>query len=279
MPPGRGYSAAIKQEVVQLIESGLSMSDAAERANISPSTARRWWKMYEAGGPEALGIEVVATENDPTLLESADPQILGTSHNAEYAEDEVDDGEEGGAEFDVTSGDATETLESAEEPTNLATSLAGQAPVDLEQAPCPLGQDEGTPAERAGSESGRQQAWRNLKTNLNVSLDDNEWGIVAFIGIALAVASIIWIVDLATDASTRECRIGVIQAEIVQAAIADRAILWDPYWTERFASERSAIDWIADKRDWFFSECRPYLEEESRPDQIQRIWFVFGLNP
>ena len=272
MPPSRGYSATVKQEVVHLIESGLSIAEAAQQANVSPSTARRWWKMYETDGPEALGIEIAATADDPASLESTDSQILRTSRNAERFEDEdeTNEGEAEGVDLVVAGGDTTEVLEPTKEPFNVAIPLARQAPPAL-------GRDGGMPAKHTASEPDSRQAWRNFKTNLGINFNNDGRTKAAIIGIILIVAGIIWIVDLTTDASTEDCWIGVIQAETVQAAIADGRILWDPFWVERFAGERDALNWIANKRDWFFSECRPYLEEEARPDELQRIWFVFGI--
>ena len=285
MSPSRGYSTTVKQEVVQLIESGLSIAAAAQRANISPSTARRWWKTYEADGPEALGIGALTTVNDPALLETTDSQALRTSRNTDHIEDEneVKEGETEEIELVAAGDDATEIFEPTGEPFDLAAPPAEQDTVDIKLTPRVFGRDDEVPTERTGSESGGWQAWKNFKANLNGSINDAEIqslrASAAIIGIILAVAGIIWVVDLTTDASAEDCWASVTQSEIVLTAIVDGTILWDPFWTERFANERSALNWVGKKRDWFFSECRQYPEEEVDSDELQRILIVFGLRP
>ncbi len=287
MPSSRGYSATVKQEVVRLIESGLSIAEAARHANVSPSTARRWWKIYETDGPEALGIEGVTTANDPVIAESADLQAF-VSHlrNWEHVEDEdeMDEAAKDSAEIVLTSDDAMETLEPAEESFDFDEPLAESSIAVPSSATHALRPDDRVPDDHAGDESASRQTWRNFRYSLNHNNSDDDESLslrakVAVVGTVLAIVGIAWIVDLATDASTNDCAISVIQSEMVLAAVADGRILWDPYWTGRFASERSALNWVADKRDWFFSECRPFLEEEAHFDELERIRRVFGTRP
>ena len=287
MPPSRGYSATVKQEVVRLIQSGLSITEAAQRVNISPSTARRWWKMYETDGPEALGTEGVATANDRLTVESFDLQaFLSNLYDEEHVEDEDEEGEdmEDSAEVVISSDDATEALEPIKESSDFNAPIVDPGDVVPSSATHAHGPDDVGLAYHAGGGSASRQAWRNLKSNLSSSNSDDDESLslrakAAIIGIILAAVGIAWIIDLATDASTNECAISVIQSEMVLTAVADGRILWDPYWTGRFANERSALNWVADKRDWFFSECRPFLEEEAHFDERQRIRLVFGTRP